>query len=114
MANVLLAVAVVLLILAHAALTGFLVVRPARVIQIIMAMPTSRHPVVIARTRFIAKLPPWFWLLEGRSAEDVLEVAPTHPEEFPRMVAAIRLLGAAALGVNVGIVLLLLAMIAFA
>ncbi len=114
MGTVALAVGFVLLIVAHAAITGFLVVRPARAIQVLFRLGFTKRPWLAAVMRIPAMLPPWFWLWEGRSVEEVLEVARSNPEEFPRMVAAIRLLGAFALSVNVGIVLLILLMIAFA
>lgn len=88
----------------HAAFSGFVLVRPDRVISFLANSAASRRLSHRALMRSLATLPPYAWLLAGRGWDAFLDLAPNRPNEFTRLIMAVRLLGALALCVNISIV----------
>jgi hypothetical protein len=98
----------------HAAMSLFILLRPKRVVSFIAMLPFVTRPEMAVIMRPVATLPPYRWLYEGQSYDEIMERLSLDPGAFPRLVLAIRILGGMSLAVNLLIVAVVALMAALA
>lgn len=79
-----------------------LLLRPGAVLRIVVtriAPRSGRDQVMDA----LSRLPPYSWLISGATWRETKLAAVDHPEQFPRLIRAYRILGASVITVAVAI-----------
>lgn len=114
LAEIALAIGLLVLLVAHATISLFILLRPTRVVSLITMLPFVTRPDMAVMMRPVATLPPYRWLYEGQSYDEIMESLSLDAGAFPRLVLVIRIFGGASLAANLLIVTLVVLMAALA